>query len=76
MITSRYYSYLIRIWQDDDLPKREWLASLEDPTTQQLTYFKSLEDLFAFLQKQSGLSAGKTLPFDHVREGHNNSLVK
>ncbi|MBW6474776.1 MAG: hypothetical protein K0B14_16735 [Anaerolineaceae bacterium] len=53
METTHYFSYLMRIWQGDDLPEKEWLASLEDPSTKQLTYFKSLEELFTFLSHKA-----------------------
>lgn len=52
MITTSYFSYLIRICQGDDLPRGEWLASLEDPSTKQMTYFKTMEELNEFLRKK------------------------
>ena len=55
MITTQYFSYLIRIWQDEELPDSTWLASLEDPSTKQLIYFKSMEELFEFLIELSAL---------------------
>ena len=66
----------MRIWQEDDPPQREWLASLEDPTTKQLTYFKTIEALFAFLQKQSGIIDSETNPHNDAREEHNRPLVE
>ena len=53
MITTTYFSYLIRIWQDEDLPDGTWLASLEDPSTKHVSYFKSMEELFEFLRERS-----------------------
>jgi hypothetical protein len=50
METTHYFSYLMRIWQGDELPDGTWLASLEDPSTKQLIYFKSIEELFEFLK--------------------------
>jgi alpha-ketoglutarate-dependent taurine dioxygenase len=53
MITTTYFSYLLRLWQDEDLPNQGWLASLEDPSTHQMTYFKSIEELFEFIREKS-----------------------
>ena len=53
MIAAQYFSFLLRIWQGDDLGGAGWLASLEDPSTKQVTYFKSMEELFEFLRKRS-----------------------
>jgi len=61
MITTTYFSYLLRLWQDEDLPNQGWLASLEDPSTQRTLYFKSIEDLFKFLNEKSFLKEHKTL---------------
>lgn len=51
MITTHYFSYLIRIWQGDEVHHDSWLASLEDINTKQLIYFKSVEALFAFIRQ-------------------------
>jgi hypothetical protein len=51
MIATQYFSYLIRIWQEEEMPNNSWLASLEDINTKQLTYFKSMEALFVFLRQ-------------------------
>ena len=56
METTHYFSYLMRIWQGEHLPGEGWLASLEDPSTKQLIYFKSIEELFGFLKKQSAVA--------------------
>ena len=49
MITAKYYSYLIRIWQSEDQAKGQWFASLEDPSTKKTVYFKTMDELFSFL---------------------------
>jgi hypothetical protein len=48
-MTRHYQSYLLRLWQTDDLENPSWRASLENPTTRQITGFRSLEDLCEFL---------------------------
>ena len=49
MITAKYYSYLIRIWQSGDQAQGKWFASLEDPSTKKTVYFKTMNELFEFL---------------------------
>jgi hypothetical protein len=63
-----YFSYLLRLWREDDgemlhqvdeAPDHTesrpiWLASLESSLTGQRQGFASLEDLFAFLRRQTG----------------------
>ena len=49
MITAKYYSYLIRIWQSGDQIQGNWFASLEDPETNKTVYFKNMHELFEFL---------------------------
>jgi hypothetical protein len=53
-----YRSYLLRLWRasDGDLPI--WRASLEDPHTGERRGFAGLEQLFAFLDHELGISAG------------------
>jgi len=70
----RYLSYLLRLWQESagDLPGGSprddaplWRASLERPQSAELLGFASLEDLFAFLENETGLgSAGSQHPED------------
>ncbi len=49
-MTINYYSYLLRIWQPEKQNKFEWFASLEDPKSREVIYFKTLEELFNFLR--------------------------
>ncbi len=66
MLTRHYFSYLIRVWRGDNPLVDEWLASLEDPTTNQIIYFKTLEELFAFLQKKASVDQHHNFsPLDH-----------
>jgi hypothetical protein len=54
----RYLSYLLRLWQESggsapgDPPL--WRASLEWPQSGDRQGFASLEDLFAFLENETG----------------------
>jgi hypothetical protein len=61
METAHYFSYLMRIWQGDELPDGTWLASLEDPSTKQLIFFKSIEELFEFLKKRSAVAESQAI---------------
>ena len=54
----RYISYLLRLWQVRTGSELVWRASLESPQTGDRTGFASLEDLFAFLQQQTGAVSG------------------
>jgi hypothetical protein len=49
-----YFSYLMRIWSSENAPDNDWYASLEEPSTQKLIHFKSIEDLIAFIRMRSG----------------------
>jgi hypothetical protein len=62
MITTKYFSYLVRIWQGDDLSDGTWLASLEDPSQKRKLYFKSMEELFTFLHERTMLEEPKPDP--------------
>lgn len=53
MSASSYFSYLIRIWQSGDTSLNRWHASLQDPSSQQIIFFETIEDLFTFLLKNT-----------------------
>ena len=67
-----YFSYLLRIWREDDNEmlypvdeapdyterKQIWLASLESSLGGQRQGFANLEALFAFLRRQTGTVSG------------------
>jgi len=57
-----YFSYLLRIWQTDELEAETWRASLEDPATRQIIGFSNLEELFKFLQSHKARLAGDNPP--------------
>jgi hypothetical protein len=59
-----YLSYLLRLWRangdDESLPGAErpvWRASLECALTGKKQAFASLDDLFAFLRRQTGVTS-------------------
>jgi hypothetical protein len=49
---GRYFSYLLRVWRDDDEDQAAWRMSLEAPLTGQRQGFGSLDDLSTFLRRQ------------------------
>ncbi len=51
IMTARYFSYLLRIWQPENQVGDEWLASLEDPKSREVVYFKNMEDMFSFIKE-------------------------
>jgi hypothetical protein len=54
-----YLSYLLRLWRENDsegahgVETSVWRASLERPQAGERQGFASLEDLFAFLKKET-----------------------
>jgi len=71
MFTNNYFSYLMRIWQDEDPHQEGGRASLEDPTSKHITYIKSIEALVEFIRNQSILGANDitTLEKDKFCDG-------
>lgn len=68
-MNSQYHAFLMRIWHSSGQVQGQWLMSLEDPTSHEITYFKTREELLTFLdtilteqEKQSPIKAGKILP--------------
>jgi hypothetical protein len=50
-----YLSYLLRLWRvDDEGAEPVWRTSLESARTGERTVFARLDDLFDFLQEQTG----------------------
>jgi hypothetical protein len=61
---SNYQSYLLRLWrtkgaQDSHRigPEPVWRASLQSSLTGQRQHFPTLNDLFGFLEQQTGVGA-------------------
>jgi hypothetical protein len=48
-----YMSYLLRMWRSGESEQAIWRASLEDPMTGARHGFRTLPDLFAFLERMS-----------------------
>ena len=55
-----YQSYLLRLWSARVDGETVWRASLESALTPQRQGFASLDDLFDFLQQQTGVSSEQT----------------
>jgi hypothetical protein len=49
-----YLSYLLRLWRNDGELKTAWRASLDSSLTGKRRSFASLDDLLAFLRRQTG----------------------
>ena len=54
IMTAHYFSYLLRIWQPDNQTADEWFASLENPKSREVVYFKNMEEMFAYLRELPG----------------------
>ncbi|MBS3784262.1 MAG: hypothetical protein KGY78_07450 [Anaerolineae bacterium] len=64
-----YISYLLRLWTTERRGKLLWRASLESARTGQRRGFAGLEDLFAFLQEQTGSPPAPAEGRARVEEG-------
>ena len=56
---TRYASYLLRLWQDNNDQKPVWRASLQSSLNGERQVFATLDYLFAFLSRGLDL-AGET----------------
>lgn len=54
--TVCYFSYLLRIWQSENQVDDEWFASLEDPKSREVIYFKNMDEMFSFLREKQTLN--------------------
>jgi hypothetical protein len=55
---GNYQSYLLRLWRVNDDEEPTWRASLKSSRSGEQVGFGSLEDLFEYLRRQTGLAAG------------------
>ena len=62
-----YYSYLLRLWQEDE-QCLTWRMSLEKVHTGERRGFASLGDLFDFLQQQTKISSQSDLGLGQTKE--------
>ena len=53
-----YLSYLLRLWRTGDGEEPMWRVSLRSAGSGERVGFASLEDLFHFLQSQTGARSG------------------
>jgi hypothetical protein len=58
----RYYTFILRFWEERDGSTITWRYSLHDPENDVRYGFTSLEDLTAFLQKRVIPTDIATLP--------------
>lgn len=49
-----YLSYLLRLWRVRDREGDVWRASLQHPGSGERVSFRTLEELFAFLRRETG----------------------
>jgi hypothetical protein len=52
--TRGYQAYLVRLWQSNTAEGPVWRASVESPHTGERRAFASLEQLFAFVEDETG----------------------
>jgi hypothetical protein len=50
MAARRYESYLLRLWESDEVSQLIWRASLESTDTGERRGFADLDSLFAYLE--------------------------
>jgi hypothetical protein len=53
-----YLSYLLRLWREGGEGRAVWRASLKSSRTGEKVGFGSLEELFEFLQRETGRLSG------------------
>jgi len=54
-----YQSYLLRLWQVGERQCVQWRASLQSVRTGQRVIFSGLEELFEYLQAETGAEAAR-----------------
>ena len=54
---NSYLAYLLRLWQVESKDGIAWRATLQSPHTGEHKGFDSLEELFVFLQEQTGITS-------------------
>ena len=53
-----YFSYLLRLWRQGNAERPMWRASLKGVHDGEQVGFASLDDLFHFLRKETGMLPG------------------
>ncbi len=59
---SRYFAYMLRLWEVKPDGEQTWRASLEEPRTGERRGFASLEMLFDFLREQTHAQSKQQAP--------------
>jgi hypothetical protein len=62
-----YLAYLLRLWRMRGEGAAGWRASIESPGGGERRVFASLDDLFLFLRRQTGVGADPTEAEDGSR---------
>lgn len=61
MNTTKYFSFLLRLWVVRDEDALNWRASLENPQTQEIIGFGSIQQLVQYLEHITDLNGGDEL---------------
>jgi len=69
-----YFAYLLRLWHVHQQKGWSWRASLESPTSGNRLGFTSIDDLCAFLRRETLLSS--TIPEVQLSDQDNPKLVE
>lgn len=59
-----YRAYLLRLWRAERAGAEVWRASLQSPCSEERLLFASLEQLFTFLEQETGRCPAWTPPGD------------
>lgn len=62
-----YFSYLLRIWSEQDFNHTSWRLSLEKPGSGEVKGFQTLEELVSFLEQKIHPETAEP-PVDQVEE--------
>jgi hypothetical protein len=65
-----YIAFLLRLWQTGEGGQGNWLASLEDPHTHQVTGFEALEGLYDYLKSLEAAPGDRTNPIVQTNHSH------
>lgn len=57
--SRRHLAYLLRLWQESDVGKITWRASLEDPHTGHRQGFANIESMIDYLHQLMQVSASE-----------------
>lgn len=48
--STSYHSYMLRLWHPSHLASGDFYASLEDPKSHQIRFFKGIDELMTYLK--------------------------